>query len=118
MEQHSPVQTSHAEATDYEPFMTDHGQEGDVHWIRTSGADGVALKVGLWRALPGSLPEHLPVTFAGAETLFVLEGRLDVEVTDGEDLRLAPNDIATFEKGTETVWRVHAPFKALMVISN
>ncbi|MFT3863252.1 MAG: cupin domain-containing protein [Solirubrobacterales bacterium] len=97
--------------------MTDHGQEGEVHWIRCEGSDGVSLKVGIWRASPGDIPESMPVTFVGSETLHVLEGRLDLDIEGAEGVSLTPGDIVNFEKGTETVWKLRSPFKALMVIA-
>jgi uncharacterized cupin superfamily protein len=111
------LHTSHADATDYVPFMTDHGQEGEVHWVRTEGSDGVTMKAGIWRAAPGDIPENMPVTFVGSETLFVLEGQLDIDIESGESVSLTTGDIVNFEKGTESVWKLRSPFKALMVIA-
>lgn len=114
----STVRTSTANATEYQPFDTPNGAEGEVHWIRDSGADGVDLRSGIWRCAPGQIPDALPVTFAGAETLFLIEGELHVELVDqGHTLKLRTGDIASFERGTPTLWSVKTPVKALMVIA-
>lgn len=112
------VHLGSATQTNYEPFMAGQAQEGEVSWIRSAGSDSVDLKVGLWRATPEMLPDSFPVTFAGAETLHVLDGELEITVGSAETVRLTPGDICSFEKGTDTRWRVRSPFKALMVIAD
>jgi uncharacterized cupin superfamily protein len=115
----STVRTSSASATDYQPFDTPNGAEGEVHWIRESGSDGVDLRSGIWRCAPGQIPDALPVTFAGAETLYLIEGDLHVELVDQDrTLELRAGDIASFERGTPTLWSVKTPVKALMVIAD
>jgi uncharacterized cupin superfamily protein len=115
----STVRTSSASATDYQPFETPNGAEGEVHWIRESGTDGVDLRTGIWRCAPGQIPDAMPVTFAGAETLYLIEGDLHIDLVEqGRTLKLCPGDIASFERGTPTLWTVKTPVKALMVIAD
>lgn len=101
------------DVTDYEPFLVGDTAIGEVHWIRDGGADGTTLAVGLWR----SEPQTFPYPFAADETIHVLEGVLDVELADGTVVALRPGDIASFVKGTESVWTVREPFKKLFVVS-
>lgn len=100
------------------PYMTPNGPEGEVHWIRESGNDGLDLTVSIWRCPPGFLSEPFPVTFAGTETLYGIEGTLHIEeVSNRRKYKVTKGTVITVEKGTETIWDVEDGFKALMVIA-
>ena len=114
----SPVTTSEyalstAGAEDYEPFIVGGEAVGEVHWIRTEGAEGATLAVGLWR----SHPQAFPYPFTADETIHALEGELVIELESGERVTLRPGDVASFTKGTNSTWTVTEPFKKLFVIS-
>ena len=114
-----PTQTSEyarstASADEWEPFMAGGEAVGEVHWIRTDGAEGATLNVGLWR----SEPQSFPYPFAADETIHALEGELVVDLVEsGEQVVLRPGDIASFTKGTKSTWTVTRPFKKFFVIS-
>lgn len=98
---------------DYEPFMVGGEAIGEVHWIRTEGAEGATLAVGLWR----SEPQAFPYPFNADETIHALRGELVVDLESGEKVTLRPGDIASFTKGTKSMWSVTQPFEKLFVIS-
>lgn len=98
---------------DYEPFVVGGEAIGEVHWIRTEGSEGATLAVGLWR----SEPQSFPYPFNADETIHALEGELVVELESGEKVTLRSGDIASFTKGTKSMWIVTQPFKKLFVIS-
>lgn len=100
-------------ADDYEPFVVGGQAIGEVHWIRTDGAEGATLVVGLWR----SEPQSFPYPFNADETIHALEGELVVDLESGETIILRPGDVASFTKGTKSTWTVTQPFKKLFVIS-
>jgi uncharacterized cupin superfamily protein len=102
-----------ADASAYEPFIVGGEAVGEVHWIRTEGAEGATLAVGLWRSEPASFP----YPFNADETIHALEGELVIDLESGEKVVLGPGDIASFTKGTNSTWTVTAPFKKLFVIS-
>lgn len=102
-----------AEAESYEPFIVGGEAVGEVHWVRTEGAEGATLSVGLWR----SEPQSFPYPFNADETIYALEGELVVDLESGEKVVLRPGDIASFTKGTESTWTVTESFKKLFVIS-
>ncbi len=104
---------SSVEATEWEPFMVDGTAVGEVHWVRSEGAEGAALAVGLWR----SEPQSFPYPFGADETIHALEGELLVELESGESVTLTPGDVVSFTKGTMSTWTVVSPFKKLFVIS-
>jgi uncharacterized protein len=101
-------------AQEWEPFMAGGEAVGEVHWIRTEGAEGATLNVGLWR----SGPQSFPYPFTADETIHALEGELVVDLVEsGEQVVLRPGDIASFTKGTKSTWTATEPFKKLFVIS-
>ncbi|OMQ15921.1 hypothetical protein A7K94_0206100 [Modestobacter sp. VKM Ac-2676] len=100
-------------ADDYEPFVVGGEAVGEVHWIRTEGAEGATLAVGLWR----SEPQSFPYPFTADETIHALEGELVIDLESGERVVLRPGDVASFTKGTASTWTVTEPFKKLFVIS-
>jgi uncharacterized cupin superfamily protein len=107
------VPVSSIETQEYEPFMHEGQQLGEVHWLRTeSGGDGV-LFTGLWTHAPG----EIPYVFPGDETMHVLEGEVTIDVEDGETVTLRPGDIASFAKGQSSQWTITQPFKKFFVIS-
>lgn len=114
----TPIKVGNGESGNFSPYMTPNGPEGEVSWIRDSGADGVDVRVGVWRCADGEFPEPFPVKFAGAETLYVLEGTLRLEVLEtGEVITVRPGDIVSVERDTETTWTVPSAFKAVMFIA-
>lgn len=104
---------SDVSAAAWEPFMVGDTAIGEVVWIRTEGAEGSTLAVGLWK----SDPQSFPYPFATDETIHALEGELVITLEDGETVTLRPGDIASFVKGTQSTWEVTEPFKKLFIVS-
>lgn len=95
----------------YEPFLrTDLAEltAGEVHWL-TEGVSGI------WRVLPGQLPDEVPYDFVDAETIHVLEGAVHITTDDGETVTLRAGDIAAYPKGVTSTWRFEMPFRKLFV---
>ncbi|MQA09032.1 MAG: DUF861 domain-containing protein [Pseudonocardiaceae bacterium] len=112
------IRKGNTEAKAYVPYQTPNGSEGEVCWIRENGTDGVDVRVGIWRCGDGDFPNPFPVTFAGAESLYVLEGTLQMELADtGEKVTANVGDIVSVERGTRTVWTVPSRLKAIMFIA-
>lgn len=101
------------EANEYESFIVGGTAVGEVCWVRTEGAGGAPLQVGLWR----SGPQSFPYPFGADETIHALEGELVIDLASGEQVVLRPGDIASFTKGTQSTWTITEPFKKLFVIS-
>lgn len=101
---------------DYAPFemnILDGDRETFVHMLREdSGGEGQLL-AGMWRAGICTI-DYMN---AGDETMHVLRGEAEVELDDGEVVKLKAGDIASFVKGTHAIWRVQAPFEKVFVIS-
>lgn len=107
------IPVTNISAQDYEPFMVEGKQYGEVHWLRTeSGGEGV-LYTGLWRAEP----QDIPYVFPGDETFEVLEGEVSIQVEGGEAVDLKVGDVASFPKGQASTWTVKSSFKKFFVIS-
>lgn len=114
----NPIKTGNQAVGRFEPYMTPSGPEGEVSWIRESGEDGVDVRVGIWRCLENEFPDPFPVTFAGAETLYVLEGTLSLkDLERGGTTTHTVGDIVSVERGTRTEWSLSPTFSALMFIA-
>ena len=109
----SEYAASSIDATEWEPFMVGDTAIGEVHWIRSEGAEGMALAVGLWR----SETQSFPYPFNADETIHALDGELLIELESGEKVTLTPGDVVSFTKGTMSTWTVVSPFKKLFIIS-
>lgn len=105
--------SSTVDATEWEPFIVGGDAVGEVHWIRTEGAEGATLSVGLWR----SDEQSFPYPFNADETIHALDGELLIELESGEKVTLTNGDVASFTKGTMSTWTVVSPFKKLFIIS-
>jgi uncharacterized cupin superfamily protein len=104
---------SSAENAQYEPFMYEGKETGEVSWLRTeSGGEGM-LFAGFWRAEPMTIN----YTFEGDETFQVMRGRVRIEPEGGQPAELSAGDVASFPKGLKAVWRVQEPFQKFFVIS-
>jgi uncharacterized cupin superfamily protein len=104
-----------ADAADFEPMMVEGAQVGEAHWLRAEGSHGNAHEACLWRTEAPASYEYL---FEGDESFVVLEGSVSIDLTDsGERVDLEAGDIATFNKGTRSVWTFTEPFKKFTVIS-
>jgi uncharacterized cupin superfamily protein len=111
---------SNIDATEYVRADPEGGQEildGDtnwmVHWLRQSSGPGAAIAAGM---VTGD-EAVARMRFDENETVIVLEGEADVEI-DGKDVvELRPGVIASFVKGTDSVWTIRKQLKQFFIIS-
>jgi uncharacterized cupin superfamily protein len=61
---------------------------------------------GIWACTPGAFRW----VWTYDETLTVLEGEAIVELADGR-IELKPGDLAYFERGQSSIWRIRSPLK-------
>ena len=99
---------------DFEPFLVDDKQAGEVHWLTLENSSGEAMYSGLWRCEPMTFEYEFP----GDEIFHVLEGSLLVELHEGDRIQLEKGDIISFKKGLKSTWTIQASFKKFFVISN
>jgi uncharacterized protein len=105
-----------ADAIEYQPMFIDGEQVGEEHPLRREGSHGNEHEASLWRT---DAPARYEYLFPGDESFYVLEGSVSIElVGTGERLELKAGDIASFPKGTRSVWTFSEPFKKFTVISN
>ena len=102
-------------ATDaYEPFMVGDKQAGEVHWLTQTNSSGQPSYSGLWRCEPMTFEYEFP----GDEIFQVLQGDLQVKLTNGDSINLTQGDIVSFNKGLKSTWTIKSSFKKFFVISN
>lgn len=81
----------------FEPF-----EAGVVQYLRKDG-DVVS---GLWVCSPEEQPGIHEAVFELNETVYIIEGKVRVEVVGGPTYELGAGDSASFVKGTTGRWKV------------
>ena len=82
-------------------LVIDGAPEARGAWLGRS-SDGLQAH-GIWHSTPGCFRW----TWSCDETVFVVQGRATVELSDGRRVELAAGDMAFFERGLESVWTIH-----------
>jgi uncharacterized cupin superfamily protein len=83
------------------------------HVVCRLESDGSQLVTGLYAAAPGALR----VRVLSTETIYVLEGKASIELSDGPRVDLAVGDVAVIPAGHEVTWTFHTHFKEFFVLS-
>jgi uncharacterized protein len=105
-----------ADAIEYQTMFIDGAQVGEDHVLRSDGSHGNEHEASLWRT---DAPARYDYLFPGDESFYVLEGSVAIDlVATGKRVELKAGDIASFPKGTRSVWTFSEPFKKFTVISN
>lgn len=100
----------------YRPMLVDGSEVGEEHVLRSGGSHGNEHEAALWRT---DAPARYEYLFSGDESFYVVEGSVTIELMPtGERVELEAGDIASFPKGTRSVWTFTEPFKKFTVISN
>ena len=84
-----------------------------VAWLRTTPAGDGALYAGMFTVEPSSFR----YTFAGDESIHVLDGEVRIALDGAETVTLGPGSIASFPKGAASTWTVVHPLRKFFVIS-
>lgn len=98
----------------YEPFMVNDKQAGEVHWLTQANSSGQPTYSGLWRCEPMAFDYEFP----GDEIFQILHGDLLIQIQGEEDITLHEGDIVSFNKSVKSTWTVQSSFKKFFVISN
>lgn len=102
----------HNEAA-FEPF-----EVGTVQWLRRPGDNGnEALSAGIWKVTPQEAPEPFDLPIGQDETIYIVSGRLNIEVKDGDTFDLTAGSMASLSKGAMTRWSVLEPTVEFFVYS-
>lgn len=104
-----------ADEIEYRPMFIDGKQVGEAHELRNEGSHGNEHQACLWRT---DAPARYEYLFTGDESFYVLEGSVCIELADSDErVELTSGDVASFPKGTRSVWTFSEPFKKFTVIS-
>lgn len=98
----------------YEPFMVDDKQAGEVHWLTTENSNGAPTYSGLWRCEPMTFDYEFP----GDEIFHIIEGSLSIAIAGEDTVNVTAGDIISFNKGVKSTWTIQSSFKKFFVISN
>jgi uncharacterized protein len=101
-------------AAAWEPCITSDGRRiGEAEWLRRRGEGAWSHTAMLWRCEPMSFEYN----FAGDESFLVISGVVRVALKDGETIELRTGDVASFRKGTRSVWTIVEPLEKFTVVS-
>lgn len=96
----------------FEPMMVNEDTAvGELSWIKED-------YVQFWRGTAESCPQVVDYPIAREETVYVIEGSVEIELDDGSTHHLEPGDVATFRKGSETRWSFTFPFVKLAIFGD
>jgi uncharacterized cupin superfamily protein len=109
------VSRSAVEGGEWESCVTSDGRViGEAKWLRRRADGGWSHTAMLWRCDPMSFD----YTFPGDESFVVISGSVRIELTDRREvIELRSGDVASFPKGTPSVWTVIEPIVKFTVIS-
>jgi uncharacterized cupin superfamily protein len=88
----------------WEPF-----DAGEVRWLRRGVGPRRFPQSGVWRVTPAEVaPGHL-TEFLHDETIYLIDGAVDIEPAGGGTLTLRAGDFASFDQGIAARWTIVAP---------
>jgi len=99
----------------WEPCVTTGGRTiGEAEWLRRRTDGGWSHTAMLWRCDPMSFDYEFP----GDESFLVISGLVRIELKEGgETIELKKGDVASFPKGTRSVWTILEPLEKFTVVS-
>jgi uncharacterized protein len=102
-------------AAAWEPCLTSDGRTiGEAEWLRRRTDGTWSHTAMLWRCDPMSFEYN----FAGDESFLIISGLVRIELKDaGETIELRTGDVASFQKGTRSVWTIIERVEKFTVIS-
>jgi uncharacterized protein len=97
------------------PCVTSDGRTiGDAEWLRRRTDDGWSHTAMLWRCDPMSFDYE----FSGDESFIIISGSVRIKLEPGaETIELKKGDVASFPKGTRSVWTIVEPLEKFTVVS-
>lgn len=104
----TPWQPPHLEIVEGEP-------EGRCYLLHDeTDADGKGFQIGVFECEPAQTIYRL----VSNETLYVLEGELNIALDSGDSLDLGPGDVALLPKGSVSTWTFKTRYKELFILSD
>lgn len=85
-----------------------------VHQLRSTGGESGDV----WAAVVTVSPCSFDYTFAGDETIHVLEGSATVTLSDGQIVELRPGTIASFVRGASSTWQIRSRLREFAVLTS
>src|SRR6476646_1359754 len=115
MEALAEVRRTNVRTAAWEPCVTSDGRTiGDAEWLRRRNEGAWSHTAMLWRCQPMSFDYN----FAGDESFIVITGQVRIALKEGgQVIELRAGDVASFRKGTRSVWTIVEPLEKFTVVS-
>ena len=99
----------------WQPCVTSDGRTiGEAEWLRKRNDGAWSHTAMLWRCAPMSFD----YTFPGDESFLIVSGVVRIALKDGSaPLEFRAGDVASFRKGTQSVWTIVEPLEKFTVVS-
>ena len=108
------VRRTNIDAAAWQPCITSDGRTiGEAEWLRRRTEEAWSHTSMLWRCDPMTFDYNFP----GDESFLVVSGRVRIALKDGETIELRSGDVASFRKGTPSVWTIVEPIVKFTVVS-
>ncbi|WP_101845034.1 cupin domain-containing protein [Halobacillus sp. Marseille-P3879] len=102
---------------EWEPFIVEGNEIGQVSWLRQTQDENGVLAAGLWRHLPEEHPVGMPYGVAGNETFYVVSGEAEVVTDKGEKVELKEGNSYSFTDGFAGTWTTKKAFVKFFIVS-
>lgn len=79
-------------------------QAGMAKYLVTPEVPGRGTEAGLWKGTPADMPPGTRVRYRRDEFIFVIDGRVQIELETGEVQQLGPGEAAHFKAGETVIW--------------
>jgi len=109
------VRRTKVAAAVWAPCVTSDGRTiGDAEWLRRRTDPGWSHTAMLWRCEPMTFD----YTFRGDESFLLVSGAVRIDLKDtGDAVLLESGDVASFPKGTRSIWTIVKPLVKFTVVS-
>lgn len=85
--------------TPTEPWLA-----GEVRYLTRPNASDSGVESGIWRGTTADLPRTTSVRYDRDEYVFLIEGKVRLEVDDSEPFELSVGEAAAFSAGSTVRW--------------
>jgi uncharacterized cupin superfamily protein len=104
-------------ALQWEPHLIEGEESGQVALLRQTEEERGMVVAGLWKHTSGENPNGIPFNVAGSESFHVINGEAELNLENGEILKIEAGNSYSFAAGFSGNWKTITPFSKFFVIN-